>query len=428
MPISKGVCHLGDGIDPSAQQEDEEDIQELEETNPLDTSELPEEPENKKAKSNIDGSPYKPIPVCSQNELYEKARNLSFEQRIVFDKVLSFAKSIVSAEKAKEVTSVLPPPLLIIHGGGGVGKSYMIQTISQWTDKVFREAGNRENPDFPTVLLLAFTGVAAKNIGGTTLHSGLSFKFGTDMFDFSPEKLDITRKRLENVEVVIIDEFSMVSADNLYNLHKRLQEIFFSEELFGGRSVLLVGDIMQLGPVRAAPIYAEPRSLDNRAIFNSPELNLWQNCQSVLLEKNFRQGEGSWNQMLNRIRLGEPTQEDIAILEGRPSSLLSKDEYNKAIHLFYTNIEVNDHNNNILNSLEQELQEIVASLLTPKGYKPKTSENGLIDNTQFSMKLKLKKSARVMIISNVDIKDSIVNGSMGTIIDFVKTDTGKIWS
>ena len=65
MPISKGVCHLGDGIDPSAQQEDEEDVQEMEETNPLDTSELPEEPENKRAKSNIDGSPYKPIPVCA---------------------------------------------------------------------------------------------------------------------------------------------------------------------------------------------------------------------------------------------------------------------------------------------------------------------------------------------------------------------------
>ena len=72
-----------------------------------------------------------------------------------------------------------------------------------------------------------------------------------------------------------------------------------------------------------------------------------------------------------------------------------------------------------------ELQEIVASLLTPKGYKPKTNNNGLIDNTQFLMKLELKKSARVMIIANVDIKDSIVNGSMGTIIDFVKTDTGK---
>ena len=67
----------------------------------------------------------------------------------------------------------------------------------------------------------------------------------------------------------------------------------------------------------------------------------------------------------------------------------------------------------------------MANLLTPKRYKPKTSENGLIDNTQFAMKLQLKKSARIMIIANVDIKDGIVNGSLGTIIDFVKTDTGE---
>ena len=69
------------------------------------------------------------------------------------------------------------------------------------------------------------------------------------MLDFSSEKLDVTRKNLENCEVVIVDEFSMISADNLYNLHKRLQEIFMSRELFGGRSILLVGDIMQLGKI-----------------------------------------------------------------------------------------------------------------------------------------------------------------------------------
>ena len=167
----------------------------------------------------------------------------------------------------------------------------------------------------PTVLIMAFTGVAAKNVGGTTFHTGLSFKFGSDMLDFTSEKLDQTRKNLENVEVVIVDEFSMVSADNLYNLHKRLQEIFMSIEPFGGRSVLLVGDIMQLGPVKATPIYSKPKSIDSSSMFESEELNLWNKCESVLLETNFRQGEGAWTQMLNRIRLGEQTEEDVKILE-----------------------------------------------------------------------------------------------------------------
>ena len=195
-----------------------------------------------------------------------------------------------------------------------------------------------------------------------------------------------------------------------------------SIELFGGRSVVLVGDIMQLGPVRAPPIYSKPKGLDCETLFLSDEFNLWNNCESVLLETNFRQGEGAFTELLNRIRVGEHTDEDIATLEKRPSSLLSKQQYNDAIHLFYTNLEVNGHNESMLNLLEGILETIAASLLIPKGYKTK-NVNGLIDNTQFAEKLKLKKNARVMIIANVDIKDSIVNGSLGTVIDFVKTVT-----
>ena len=119
--------------------------------------------------------------------------------------------------------------------------------------------------------------------GGTTFHTGLGFKFGSDMLDFSPEKLDLTRKYLENVEVVIVDEMSLVSSDNLYNLHKRLQKIFASEDTFGGRCGLLVGDILQLPPIRAPQIFSEPKQFDSKVMFKSKELNLWENCQSVLL-------------------------------------------------------------------------------------------------------------------------------------------------
>ena len=299
-PESTKPAHIADGIAPATEQENLDDQNELDETNPLDTSDLPVEAGDNKNTKVSDGSPYKPIPISSQDELIQKARSLSFNQRIVFDKTVAFAKSVIRAEKAKDPLSVLPPPLLIVHGGGGVGKSYLIKTTAQWVDKILREGTDRNIPERPTILLLAFTGVAAKNIGGTTFHSGLSFKFGSDMLEFSSEKLDSSRKNLENVEIVIVDEFSMVSSDNLYNLHKRLQEVFMSEELFGGRSVLLVGDIMQLGPVKAAPIYRQPKNLASSAMFHSKKLNLWNNCESVLLETNFRQGEGTWTQMLNR--------------------------------------------------------------------------------------------------------------------------------
>ena len=253
-PEGTKPLHLND-IDPNNQQANEDDLVELEETNPLDTSDLPEEAKNKIEQKKPDGCPFKPIPISTHDELIQKARNLDYNQRKVFDKMVTFAKSVIRAEKSKDPISALSPPKLIVHGGGGVGKTYLIKTISQWIDKILREGIDRDNPDLLTVLMLAFTGDAAKNIGGTTLHSGLNFKFGSDMLDLSTEKLDQTRKNLENVEAVIIDEFSMISSDNLYNLNKRLREIFMSDELFEGRAVLLVGDIMQLGPVRATPIY-----------------------------------------------------------------------------------------------------------------------------------------------------------------------------
>ena len=164
---------------------------------------MPLESKVEKSNQKPDGSPFKPIPNATQDELLQKARNLSFNQRIVFDKMIAFSKSLIRAEKGNDLLSAMPPPLLIVHGGGGVGKSYLIKATSQWVNKILREGVGRDNIDQPTVLLMAFTGVAAKNIGGTTLHTGLSFKFGADMLDFSSEKLDVTRKNLENVEVVI---------------------------------------------------------------------------------------------------------------------------------------------------------------------------------------------------------------------------------
>ena len=130
----------------------------------------------------------------------------------------------------------------------------------------------------------------------------------------------------------------------------------------------------------------------------------WQNFHIINLEENHRQGnDREYAEVLNRIRVGEQTDEDIKTLEKRLPTLLTKKEYQDAIHLFYTNLEVNGHNTYMLNSLEGMLEEIASNLLLPKGYRPKT-DTGLIDKTQFAEILKLKKSARVMVIANVDIK------------------------
>ena len=250
-----------------------------------------------------------PIIVDGESTMLELARSLSFEQRIVFDTMLHYCKSIVMANNGANV--VLDPPCFIIHGGGGVGKSYLIKTVSKWIQKMPRCPG--DNPDQPKVLKLAPTGKAASLIGGTTLHSALALKFGNDSLPLSDERLTQLRKVLEHLEFVIIDEMSMVSADKLYDIHRRLQQIFVSQDLFGGKTIMLVGDLLQLPPVKGKPIYARPKSFKNICLWRT-DSNLWQNCEVVELETNFRQGKGNpWTECLNRTRIAEPSEDDIAI-------------------------------------------------------------------------------------------------------------------
>ena len=77
----------------------------------------------------------------------------------------------------------------------------------------------------------------------------------------------------------------------------------------------------------------------------NPIGNLWLNCEVVVLKTNFRQGEQStWKDLLNRVRIGQPTEEDIKTLESRTHNLLTQTEYDNAIHIFFTNLEVLKHN------------------------------------------------------------------------------------
>ena len=144
MSMSKVLVGLDRGTRvEKAHQDDMDDEEELKEMNPLDTSDLPAETGNDQSREKPDGCPYKPIPTSTKDEMIQLARNLSFSQRLVFDKVITFCKSIITAERSGDPHSMADPPRLIVHGGGGVGKSYLIQTIAQWGEKILRDGNDR---------------------------------------------------------------------------------------------------------------------------------------------------------------------------------------------------------------------------------------------------------------------------------------------
>ena len=76
--------------------------------------------------------------------------------------------------------------------------------------------------------------------GGSTVHSVFPFKFGFNDGPISSRKIEELRHMLSKVEIIIIDEFSMIGSDMFYRLHKKCCDIFLSLDYFGGKAIILV--------------------------------------------------------------------------------------------------------------------------------------------------------------------------------------------
>ena len=257
------------------------------------------------------------------------------------------------------------------------------------------------------------------------MHSGLDLKFGSEYVPLNDKKLDMFRNTMKDLQLVIIDEISMVSPDMLYQVHQRLCEIFISQDSFGGKGIILVGDLLQLKPVKANYIFTTPRN--KRYKFLDSVESLWSTFDVAVLTTNHRHQDGSqWANLLNRCRIGELTQNDREILEARRTINFPTKELSNACHVFYTNEKVEEHNVEKLNSIPGKLFTVDAISSYPKGYNKTLTNYGTIDSTNFKQVLQLKKQARVMLINNVNIRDSLINGQLGTVIDFIVNEQSEV--
>ena len=327
--------------------------------------------------------------------------------------------------------------LLLYLGGGGAGKSTLINVVTRQCDKVLSQVG--DDPNQPKILLLAPTGMAACVIGmlitfyeyqmvdnkhsfitgGSTIQSVFPFKFGLNDGPTSSRKMEELRHILGKVELIIIDEFSMVGSDMLYRLHRKLCDIYLSQDYFGGKALILVGDPMQFRPINEDYIFNPPKSIKSKP-FHSVD-PLWSRFDVAILTTNHRQGDGNeWTEMLNRFRIGIVTDEDRMVLETRRLKFFPDFNTDLATHAFYTNKEVAHYNSKMLNKLSTPIFAIKAICKFPAKYKPKIKESGTIDKTQFMDSLEVKVGAPVMVIYNINTRDSLVNGARGLVINMVE--------
>ena len=237
---------------------------------------------------------------------------LDIDQRIVVDIGVDYAKKCERAGKSK--CNKPTAPLVIVHGGAGTGKSTVIDALSQSLEQIFRKPG--DDPNHPYLIKAAFTGNAAFIIHGQTLHSAFNFPYGNQILSLSDKIRDERRTLLRNLRAVIVDEMSLVKSDMLYQLHFRLMKDIFQNDLpFGGVSVFVLGDILQIEPVKGSSIYSVPR--DQRLQICHAFEDLWKKFIVINLNKNHRQGDDKgYADLLNRVRVGQQTREDVAKLKG----------------------------------------------------------------------------------------------------------------
>ena len=254
---------------------------------------------------------YKPINIDQIDILMEKTSKLDFYQRKVVEKGIKYARSIVKSLKPWNIAP--DSTKIMIHGGAGSRKSTVINVLKQWVHLILQTSG--DSPDTPYVLVTAPTGTAAANVKGQTLHTAFGFTFGNDYYSLSDKKRDEKRTLFQNLRLVIIDEISIVKSDQLYQLDMRLREVSQKpNKIFGQVAIFAFGDMLQLRPCQARYIFQEPRCEDYHLSYHSG--THWQAFEAINLEENHRQdSDKHYADILNRIRVGQLTEEDLLYLE-----------------------------------------------------------------------------------------------------------------
>ncbi|XP_066911767.1 uncharacterized protein [Clytia hemisphaerica] len=294
----------------------------------------------------------------SEEELRLNIESLNEKQREIFDVVYMSIKRYVQ-NKNLESPEEIEPLCIFLTAAGGCGKSYLLKCLYDVLNKLLCRKGDTSKAK---ILRLAPTGVAAINIDGTTIHTGLGLS-RHGFLPLSDKQRTNFRLKLQDISVIFIDEVSMVSPQTLLQIHQRLCEIFGTSDRipFANKTVIVSGDLYQLPPVFGGPVFTL-----NGFVINL--LKLWRQFKFAELNEVMRQqGDNTFVNLLNNIRIGIITEEDERILR---SKFISQDDPNypwDALHLFAENSMVKAHNDKMIETLSTPIINIFAIEQYPRG-------------------------------------------------------------
>lgn len=304
--------------------------------------------------------------------------------------------------------------IIFLTGKAGTGKTTLLKYIRHNTYK--------------QLSIVAPTGVAAINAGGSTIHSFFQFPFtpflpvlnstgelshqqNLPTLKYNAQRLAIFR----NLELLIIDEISMVRSDLLDQMDLTLRQTRKKWHLpFGGVQILLIGDMHQLSPVvqneewkLLSKIYKSPYFFDSLVIQNNPPVY-------IELEKIYRQSDESFIQLLNKVRNNQLNENDLENLNSHYKNNISAEDYKNNITLTTHNKKSDEINSKNLNDLPNPSYTYMAKV------------EGLFSEKNYPAdeKLVLKQGTRVMFLKN-NTEKNYYNGKIGK-VTFINQDTIKV--
>ena len=356
-----------------------------------------------------DGRLFATIPdpkTKSDEEILQINRSLNFEQTQLFNYIKMECLLQVNNEKTE-------PFNIFLTGGAGSGKSRLIHSIYHMVSKMF--ARIRDNAEEVTVLKVAYTGRAAINIAGKTIHAALLLpvKLPKCYIPLPEKEVNTLRLKYSKLKVLIIDEISMVSKEILTYISGRLSQIKGINKPFGGVSVLCSGDFHQLPPVFGTLL----TNIDLGAL---PQ-DLWTLFKKHSLTKIMRQKDDlAFAEALNHVRSrkrNDPLDKKVdTLLKSRVFAEANCPQ--NAVHLYATNSQVKKHNETKLKHLGSTISSLVAVDIIQDGRGKIFRRKTPVKDLQASMQgqVDIAVGARIMLTVNMDTDDGLVNGAFGTVV------------